>query len=81
MFTDESYSGPIELAVAVVQNGELVGSNQPIGGGLSDGPGAQGFLIGEDLIPFEALAGPATVVVSLNYGGQIIRASQAITLQ
>jgi hypothetical protein len=77
MFQDVSYSGPIEVTIAFLQNGVVVG--QPSHFSEQD---AAGFGTLEHFgSGLPASPGPTTVVVSLNYGGSITRASQDFTLQ
>jgi hypothetical protein len=80
LFQDASYTGPIEITVAFVQNGVVVGEPSHDGGvGIEAG---FGYLMDTGMVvPPQASPGPATVVVSLSYGANTARASQAVTLQ
>ncbi len=80
LIQDISYLGFVNITVAFVQNGVVVG--QP-----SHFTGIGFATTGDDIltdsleIPSQALPGPATVVVSLNVDGTITRASQDVWLQ
>jgi hypothetical protein len=80
MFQDLSYTGTIEMTVAFVQNGAVVGEASHEGGVGSEA--GFGYLVATGMVvPPQASPGPATVVVSISYGGNIARASQMLTLQ
>jgi len=80
MFQDLSYTGPIEMTVAFVQNGAVVG--RPFhNGGVGIDAGFLYLMDDDQVVPPQASPGPAMVVVSINYGGKITRASQDFTLQ
>jgi hypothetical protein len=80
MLQDLSYTGPIEVTVAFVQNGVVVGEPSHLSGiGLEAGSAV--LLQDDRVLPPQASPGPATVVVSLKYGGNVTQASQAFTIQ
>jgi hypothetical protein len=80
MLQDLSYTGSVELTVAFFQNGAVVGQSFHDGGVILQA-GSVGLTATHVGVPPEASPGPAMVVVSINYGGNIARASQAFTLQ
>jgi hypothetical protein len=80
MFQDLSYTGNIEMTVAFVQLGVVVGLLAHLSGVVLDA-GFTSLTTDDQVVPPEASPGPAMVVVSLNYGGNIARASQTLTLQ
>ena len=81
MFQDLSYNGPIQMTVGFMQNGVVVG--QPSRSHSNPGIVAGNAYLAHfaTVVPPQASAGPATVVVSVAYGGAITRASQEFTLQ
>jgi hypothetical protein len=80
MFQDVSYTGPIDMTVAFLQNGAVVGEPFHItGDGVEAG---SAYLWGDDrAIPPQASPGAAALVVSLSYGGNTSQASQEFILQ
>jgi hypothetical protein len=80
MLQDLSYTGSVELTVAFFQNGAVVGQSFHDGGVILQA-GSVGLTATHEGVPPEASPGPAVVVVSINYGGNVARASQAFTLQ
>jgi hypothetical protein len=80
MLQDLSYTGPIEVTVAFVQNGVVVGEPSHLSGiGLEAGSAV--LLQDDRVLPPQASLGPASVVVSLKYGENVTQASQAFTIQ
>jgi hypothetical protein len=80
MFRDLSYNGPIEMTIAFMQNGVVVGEPSRSHSNPSVVAG-DGYLVHfATVVPPLALAGPATVLVSVTYGAGITRASQELTV-
>jgi hypothetical protein len=80
MLQDLSYAGSVEMTVAFFQNGAVVGLSFHDPGIVLEADSAGLISFGE-AVPPQASPGPATIVVSINYGGNIARASQMLTLQ
>ncbi|HXM45661.1 MAG TPA: hypothetical protein VN924_30770 [Bryobacteraceae bacterium] len=80
MLQDLSYSGSIEMTVAFIQNGAVVGQSFH-DGGIVLKAGSANLIAFDEGVPPQASPGPAMIVASINYGGNIARASQAFTLQ
>ena len=80
MFQDVSYTAPVQMTVAFVQNGVTVGapSSSHSSRTLVAGEGYLAYYA--TAVPVQAVAGAATVIVDVSYGGTVARASQEFTV-
>jgi hypothetical protein len=80
MFQDLSYSGPVQMTVAFLQNGVVVGQPSHSHSNPSVVAGDAYLVHSATVVPAQATAGPAMLVVNLDYGGTVTRASQQFTV-
>lgn len=80
IYGDVSYIGAFDVTVAFTQNGGIVGEPRHFSFTTSVA-GFVDLMADDEIIPPQASPGPATIVVSLNYGGRISRTSQEFSVQ